>query len=434
LTAWIRAPSIASLMWSPCRRAIRHPLRFLRLSFSLIVISKVLLLAAPTCAQTFTSLYSFENADGKYPYAGVILDAEGNLYGTTQWGGTTNWECVYGCGVVFKITQSGAESVLYKFDFIGAPAVTPRKGWDPDGAFSYASLIFDAQGNLYGTTHNGGGTGCKNTGCGIVFELTASGTENVLYRFSGADGAYPFGSLTFDSNGNLYGTTLGGGAYGLGTVFELTHGGTEKVLHSFSGGADGSGPGANVIFDQEGNLYGTTVYGGDYGQGTVFKITSAGKETVLYTFTGGADGGQPSGNLIIDQSGNLYSTTEYGGTGTYYPGGTVFKLTSTGSETVLHSFCFQTECEDGGFPHAGLVMDAEGNLYGMTTGGGYGDAGIIFEVSKTGSEETLYVFPAYGFYGNSPFGGLVLDEQGNLYGTTQAGGDIGHGTVFKLVP
>lgn len=280
-----------------------------------------------------TMLYSFTGgSDGSNPLAGIIRDTAGNLYGTTGYGGKNSGfgSC---CGVVFKVKASGMETVLHTFS------------GPPDGAYLQARLMRDRSGNLYGTTARGGYTGktCPSGkfGCGVVFKLDPSDEETVLHRFSGGtDGSGGSSDLIQDAAGNLYGTS-GGGKYGMGVAFKLDPQGRETVLYSFTGGAEGMSPGG-VIRDRAGNLYGTTFWGGDtrtscaYGKdgcGVVFKLDPQGKETVLYTFTGGTDGANPGGNLIQDTAGNLYGTTAYGGNKSgscpmgNYGCGVVFKLT-----------------------------------------------------------------------------------------------------------
>jgi uncharacterized repeat protein (TIGR03803 family) len=297
-----------------------------------------------------------------------------------------------------------------------------------DGANPYAGLIQDSTGNFYGTTQLGG-----TSNLGAVFKLDPTGTEIVLHSFAGgADGANPYSGLVQDSTGNLYGTTYYGGAPNHGTVFKLDPTGTETVLYSFAGGADGANPYASLVQDPAGNLYGTTQRGGSSGQGTVFKIDTVGTETVLYGFTGGSDGGGPDGALVLDAAGNLYGTTFGGGDlcvhrRTYC--GVVFKLDTTGTETVLHTFTGGT---DGVLPVAGVVRDSAGNLYGTTS-----NAGTIFQLDATGTETVLYSFTG-GAGGGTPYAGLVRDPAGNLYGTTNYGGDStcgngsGCGVVFQL--
>jgi uncharacterized repeat protein (TIGR03803 family) len=301
-------------------------------------------------------LYSFTGGDGSHPGAGLIADAAGNLYGTTLNGGAS------GQGTVFQLTLSRTLNVLYSFTG-GSDGALPFAGLIADAAGNlygttiggdgpgtvfqltpwgdlnllqsftggdspWAGLIADAAGNLYGTTEGGDGPG-------TVFQLTPSGTLNVLYRFSGRDGAVPHGTLIFDAAGNLYGTTHNGGTSGYGTEFQLTTSGTLNVLHSFTGGSDGAYPEAGLIADMAGNLYGTTWGGGAVGQGTVFQLTPSGALNVLHSFTGGSDGGRPGADLIADAAGNLYGTTVLGGAGTSCPGGcgTVFQLAVPASFT-----------------------------------------------------------------------------------------------------
>ena len=320
-------------------------------------------------AQTETLLYSFTGGrDGSSPRGGLIADSQGNLYGATVNGGIKNRICPISCGVVFQLTPAGTENVLFRFDNYGS-------GWWPNGG-----LIFDPQGNLFGTTVFAGDLLCSPPlGCGTVFEVSTVGQvqEKTLYAFTGLDGEGPFSGLVRDSNGNLYGTTEFGGAYGHGAVFELTAAGKETVLYSFTGTADGNAP-SGLLRDSHGNLYGTTFEGGitnsfcPYGCGVVFKITRASKEKVLYSFTGGAGGQFPQGPLVQDAHGNLYGTTIFGGTTVSYCSsgcGTVFSVTRGGKVKVLHSFAGPVN-SDGAFPSGGLFLDAKGNLYGTTSDGG----------------------------------------------------------------
>ena len=355
---------------------------------------------SPSGAETV--LYNFAlGANGCGPKAGVIRDPSGNLYGTTVLCGKTD------LGVVYKLDPTGNETVVYNF------------AGGTDGYAPLAGVVRSSAGNLYGTTQNGG-----PANAGVVFSLDAAGKETVLYSFTGAaDGGYPLAGVTLDSTGNLYGTTYGGGSAKAGVVFELDASGQETVLYSFSGGVDGAFPQASVMRDSAGNLYGTTSSGGASGAGVVYELDATGHETVLYSFTGGADGGYPSSGLIRDSAGNLYGTTPYGGTA---GAGVVFKVDTTGHETVLYTF---TGLADGSEPNGGLVRDSAGNLYGTTYGGGgYGD---VFEVDPTGHETVLYSFTG-GADGRYPFAGVMRDSAGNLYGTTYYGGPAGAGVVYKL--
>ena len=367
---------------------------------------------------TFTLLYSFKNRpDGAGPTR-LIRDGAGNFYGTTGGGG------VGGYGTVFKLDATGAETVLYSFTG-GA-----------DGSEPFGTLVRDSAGNFYGTTNQGGGTGCASYGCGTVFKLDTTGTKTVLYRFTGgANGRNPYAGLVRDPAGNLYGTTFYGGSskncyQGCGTVFKLDTAGAETVLHSFTGTPDGNWPLARLVRDATGNLYGTTHQGGAFGWGMVFKLDTTGTETVLYSFAGGADGGEPDAELILDAAGNLYGTTHYGGGGGCQDGcGTVFKLDTAGTETVLYRFQGNP---DGGSPIAGLIRDAAGNLYGTTLYGGAVGKGIVFKLDTTGTETVLHSFVGSPTDGAIPYVGLVRDAAGNLYGTTSIGGAFGKGTIFKL--
>ncbi len=335
-----------------------------------------------------------------------------------------------------------------------------------DGGYSEAGLIFDAAGNLYGTTAGGGNfTGhCSQQGCGTVFELTPNGsggwTETVLYKFCSqigcTDGFNPVGGLVMDAAGKLYGTTQYGGDFsydctyyslqGCGTVFELTpneNGGwTRTAVYTFcleDGCANGANPAAGLIFDCCGNLYGTATYGGEE-WGTVFELTPNGgggwTARALHYFGNGGDGANPYAGLTSDGYGNFYGTTKYGGHGScqYLGCGTVF-VVSGGSERVLHSF--DSNGTDGYYPVASLLVD--GNVYGTTSQGGssgqcgQNGCGTVFEVTPEGTETVLYNFSPTGDPdGDYPQAGLISDGAGNFYGTTLAGGDDNAGTVFEL--
>jgi uncharacterized repeat protein (TIGR03803 family) len=375
-----------------------------------LTLAVVLVLGAVTThlarAQTESVLYSFNGIpDGRDPRGGVVLDAQRNLYGTTQMGGASN------VGVVFQVTSAGEETVRYSFVHPG------HDGYNP-----VAGLVRDKNGNLYGATPAGGASLL-----GTVFKVTPGGTETLIYSFTGgADGSIPEAGLLQDAQGNLYGTTSAGGARNFGTVFKVTQAGVEKVLHSFTG-PDGIGPYAGLVRDKKGNFYGTTVMGGASNFGTVFKMTPTGTVTLLHSFTlGRKDGSRPKAGLVLDAKGNLYGTTfENGAFGL----GTVFEVTPAGTEMILHSF---SRMPDGNGPYAGLVRDGQGNLYGTTSAGGTSNAGTIFKVTPSGKETILYSFK--GTDGRAPLAALVRDAQGNFYGTTSGGGAQGFGTVFKLVP
>jgi uncharacterized repeat protein (TIGR03803 family) len=299
-----------------------------------------------------------------------------------------------------------------------------------DGATPDGGLVADVAGNLYGVA-GGGGKNCNGYGCGVVFEITFRGREKVLYAFSGgADGSGPQGGLVRDEEGNLYGVaTTGGSGYG-GVVFRISPRGRETVLYAFTNGPDGGAPETGVIRDEEGNLYGTTDLFGRHGYGTIFKLAPDGAETTLHTFTGRGDGFFPSG-LVEDKAGNLYGTTLDGGA---HGSGAVFRLARDGTFTVLHSF---GRSGDGVQPAAGVIADKGGDLYGTTDEGGASDGGAVFRLTPDGAETVLHSFGggSYAWYPN----GLIEDRKGNFYGTTQYGGGTncfgnGCGSVFRLAP
>jgi len=329
-----------------------------------------------------TILYSLNGgADGAGPYSGLIQDADGNFYGTTVGGGQ------YGLGVLFLWNvKIGKETILGSFTS------------DTSGAYPYGGLVIDSAGNIYGTASYGGKGTCTlngNKGCGTVFEVTPSNgsfTRKILYNFTGqkvsGDGAVPMGTLVVDPQGNLYGTTSLGGLHNFGTVFKIDTSGKETVIHNFGAGTDGKYPMAGLIRDQAGNLYGTTYYGGIHTMGAVFKIDTAGAESVVYSFAPGADGQNPAASLLRDGSGNLYGTTQYGGdlSCTILPNfgcGTVFKVDANGAETILHKF---TANGDGAFPTSALIANGQGSVFGTTTADGSNSMatfGTVFEISTS---------------------------------------------------
>lgn len=373
----------------------------------------------------FRLLYSFQGVsvgDGAGPAGGLVRDDADNIFGTTEYGGDPGCDC----GIVFKVDSSGGETVLHRF-----------KG-TPDGADPYAGLVRDEDGNLYGTTYLGGDQSCN---CGTVFKVDNTGKESVLYRFiGGTDGAYPSTGLIRDAAGNLYGTTVSGGASatscfgsGCGTVFKVDATGEEKVLYRFTGVA-GAQPNG-LVRDAVGNFYGTTVNGGssniypcNQGCGTVFKLDALGNEILLYIFSGHADGRNPRAGVVLDEEGNLYGTA-LGGADGY---GNVFKVDSNGRQTVLYSF---TKAVDGAYPYAGLVRDPAGNLYGVTSNGGIGNSGYgtVFKLglsSDIWSEMILHRFTRVD--GAYPLGALIRDAVGTLYGATSSDGPFNSGTLFEL--
>lgn len=509
-------------------------------------------------AGSYTVLYTFTGGtDGAYPYAGVIRDSVGNLYGTTYLGGLH--PANLGSGVVYKLDSSGQQTVLYTFGVPGGKGGAPLAGVirDPAGnlygtasdvvykldpAGNYTALkvignihgltggvvqdaagnlygtidagqgyfpfggvfeldatgqykvlykfpggtatvaasgpiggaILDAAGNLYGTTPYGGVAGmvCEvhasgqrnmlysfptasggttpvgvvfgpggelygattlggKANAGVIYKVNATGNETVLYSFTGgADGGLPLVGVVLDSAGNLYGSTHSGGGANVGVVYRLDTAGHYTVLYSFTGGADGGLPSA-VILDSAGNLYGTTFEGGAANLGVVYKLDTAGSYTVLHSFTGEADGSEPDAGVVLDSAGNLYGTTFYGGAGA----GVVYKMSPSGQETVLHSF---TGGADGANPDAGVIRDSAGNLYGTNVNFGPGGGGVVYKLDKAGNYTVLYGFSA-GAGGSTPFSGVIRDSSGNLYGTTFSGGGTGCGgtgcgVVYKVSP
>ena len=380
-------------------------------------------------AFSYESLYSFAGgADGNGPEA-ALLNVNGTLFGTTYSGGGTG--CfMRGCGTVFEVSASGLEHVLYSFQ-------GGTDGNDPLAA------VTNVGGTLYGTTVAGGGSGCYNgTGCGTIFEVLPSGTEQVIHSFQGPpDGQRPYAGL-IDLSGTLYGTTGYGGTgackyideMGCGTVFAISDG-VERIVYSFKGGKDGLDPYGSVIH-VKGTLYGTTSQGGASGNGTVFEVSTAGVARVLYSFKGGKDGSGPLGSLV-NVKGMLYGATSAGGgSGCSMSGcGTIFTVSTSGAEHVLYRF---KGGRDGAYPYAGLV-NFDGTLYGTTFFGGRlgcsASCGTIFKVSTSGAEQVLYRFQGTPDGENSTAG--LVQVGGALYGTTLSGGSLcsaGCGTVFEVTP
>lgn len=366
------------------------------------------------------TLYSFRGqSDGWFPLAGVI-NINGDLYGTSLGGAHAH-------GNVYKVTQSGVQTVIYTF---------LAKG---DGNQPYGGLIVDSAGNLYGATVHDGDRTCD---CGVVYKISPTGQESVLYKFKGgSDGAFPLTTLATDSAGNLYGTTQRGGTYDAGTIFQLAPDGGETILYSFGRSGDGKYPQAGVAMDRKGNLYGTTARGGKFELGAAYEyIAARHKEKVLHSFGADAnDGTWPVSSLVLDKSGNVYGTADLGGsTG----GGTVFKIAPDGTETTLHTFATLQDNGDGCEPAGPLLRDKDGNMFGTTTAcGAYPPGGTLFEIDAAGEFKVLHSFINNGD-GYAPNAGLIQDRKGNLFGTTYYGGDYhpancypdGCGTVFKLKP
>jgi uncharacterized repeat protein (TIGR03803 family) len=398
-------------------------------------------------AQHFTVIHNFTGGpDGGEPRAGLTLDQAGNLYGTTAAGGNG--------GTVFKLTLKNSHWVLNSlYNFAGGQ----------DGGGPNARVIFGPDNALYGTTSQGGGSSNCSFGCGTVFRLSPFPTpcksaicfwdETVLYRFTGGnDGGIPRAEVTFDQAGNLYSTTYEGGGSNrscigvtCGTVFKLSHSGggwTQNVIYYFTGGNDGSNPYSGVIFDGTGNLYGTTEDGGSVnceppsGCGVAYQLRPNGPgwtENTLYVFGVdgfGTDGGLPRGGLFMDNHGTLYGSTVIGGQG----GGTVFALAQSGGSWTYRLLAALSGA--GGGPFASLTMDPSGNLYGTTSSDGANSVGSVFKLTPSGDSwiySTLHDFGGQND-GSIPLGGVVRDSSGSLYGTTTFGGQYGEGVIWEITP
>jgi uncharacterized repeat protein (TIGR03803 family) len=374
------------------------------------------LIGSAPCAvaseQDFEVIYSFHNnGDGTIPEGGVVMDAAGNIFGTTFEDGEASSP-----GTIFSISPDGTERVLYHFK--------GRK----DGTYPYSDLLKDRRGNLYGTTEGGG-----PDNMGVVFKLAPDGREKPIYTFTLPDTAVPE-SITLGRHGTLYGAAMNVCEI-CGYIYKLSKSGTETVLYTFTGGEDGGSPIGQLVEDAQGNLYGTTSGGGAYGGGVVFKLTPDGKETVLHAFMGGSDGSAPDGGLVADKAGNLYGTTYLGG-GVIGGGGagTVFKIAPDGTETVLYRFCSVANCADGWEPAGNLLLDSAGNIYGTTTrGADISYNGTIFKLAPDGAETVLHAFTGGddGGYPNDLYQDTTNSE-GYLYGTAGSYGAYGAGVVFKL--
>jgi uncharacterized repeat protein (TIGR03803 family) len=411
----------------------------------------ILVMAVGATAQTESVVFSIAGgASGSSPRGGLVFDNAGNLYGTSQYG------AIYGrcCGAVWEISPiaGGGWSGTVLHTFSGGV----------DGATPSAGLVVDTSGNVYGTASYGGNLNTCSQGCGVVFELSprigGGWKGSILHQFSGgADGANPWSSLTFDAAGNLYGTTFAGGVSGSGLVFKLapnSRGGwTETVLHAFTGGNEGANPLGSLVFDSAGNLYGTTSGGGntvcnyfEQGCGVVFQLSPQSnghwKESVIHAFNG-KYGDAPQGGVVFDAAGNLYGATAVGGESNGCDGGgcgVVFQLSPTSSGpwkfTELREFK-DTEYNDGFYPLGNLLLDGSGNVYGTTSEGGDCGFGVVFQLSpKSGGGEKYSVIHSFACSGDgaAPLAGMIFDASGDLYGTTSQGGADQVGTVFEITP
>ncbi len=375
------------------------------------------LLATPLFAQTFSTLYSFDGVDNNAPDSALIQATDGNLYGTTVYGGPA------GQGSVYKITPGGTLTTLYNFCSLSGC---------PDGTQPLAPVVQGFDGNLYGTTYYGGGSSACNSGCGTVFKITAGGILTTLHSFAPGDGTQPQGGLTLAADGDFYGATL------YGTLYKITPGGTFTVLHTFTNGDDGSMPYSSPIQASDGNFYGVTYDGGTWGNGVVYRLHGT-TLTTLYSFCsvgGCADGAYPLGALVQAADGKLYGTTALGGnTGCDlgYGCGTVFSITLGGALTTLYTFH-----EPAAYtPLAALVQGPDGALYGTTQNGGFANCthgcGTLFRITTRGTYNHLYSFCSVTGCpdGELPQAGpLLLNTDGTFYGTTPEGGASGVGTIF----
>jgi uncharacterized repeat protein (TIGR03803 family) len=358
-------------------------------------------------AQRFTTLASFEQSDGVEP-GSLVQGLDGNLYGTATAGGSDSSQCPSssGCGTVFKVSTSGELTLLFSFDGI--------KSYYPAGGLAQA-----ASGDLFGLTSSGGYRNCIN-GCGTIFKITPEGDLTTVHSFSDSEGHSASSTLVLSSDGNFYGTTTEGGAYGGGTFFQVTTGGALTTLQNFTANGNGQTHNYSIkLQGPDGDFYGTSVLDGTYGLGTIFKITPAGALTTLCNFDG-TNGAYPD-SLVLGPDGSLYGTATGGLDGT--PDGSVFRMTPQGELTTLRTF----DGTNGLYPTV-LSNGSDGNFYGTTTeGGAYGE-GTIFRITPTGALTTLFNFPSFGV----GYGGVVQATNGTFYGASDSGGADNDGTIFSL--
>ena len=403
-----------------------------------LVLALAALASESAHAQTYTVIHNFAGGtDGASPMAGLTFDGAGNLYGLANFGGNSGGNCgPRGCGLVYKLIKRNSSWVLTSlYNFSGG-----NDGANPQSA----NVVFGPDGALYGSTYYGGG-GCPGGGCGTVFKLqppanvcrnvSCPWTETILHRFDGSDGAGPVGAVVFDSEGNLDGATNSGSFNNGGAIYQLNAGGWHEQILFHPYGY----PGSSVSIGNAENLYGTTFNGGLNKFGSIYQLTQSGlgwMETDLYDFTNGADGAYPVAGVIFDEAGNVYGTTSSGGA---QNGGTVFKLTNVNGSwnyNLLYSF---QGLNNGMFingPVGNLVMDAAGNLYGTTLGDGAFGYGAVFKLSPWNGSwiyTSLHDFTG-GSDGGNPFSNLIFDASGNLYGTASSGGSAGLGVAFEITP
>jgi len=365
----------------------------------LSVLALLLAVTTPSLSQTFGTTANFANSNGASPYYGALVQGtDGYLYGSAEGGGS------YSYGLVFDTATGGG----------GLGAVLTFT--ETNGANPYGGLTLGTDGYFYGTTTYGG-----STNVGTVFSTSAG----VIHNFSASSGSSPNGTLVQGTDGNFYGTTTYGGTLGgYGTVFKVSPTGTFTLLHTFSS-SDGAFPYAGLVQGSDGNFYGTTEEDGTSLYGTVFKITPSGTLTTLHNFGGGSDGANPYAALVQGSDGNFYGTTKAGGT---FGEGTIFKITSAGTLTTLYTF----STTYGAYPYAALIQGTDGNFYGTTISGGANscNCGTVFKVTSAGVLTTLHSFSNTD--GETPYGGLMQYTNGTFYGTTTSGGSYGYGTVFSL--
>lgn len=395
------------------------------------VLTLVAVLTQSAHAQTYSVIYNFTGGqNGATPMGGLTFDGAGSFYGAANYGGNTGGNCgTNGCGLVYRLTNTSSGWVLtplYSFEG-GNDGANPQT----------ADVVFGPDGAIYSSTFYGGGA-CSAPGCGTIFKLRPSAlgpwTETIVHSFTGADGSGPVGAVVFDQNGNLDGATTDGGFENGGIIYQLnaSRDWEEVILYHPYGY-----PGSSETMDHAGNLYGTTFNGGADKFGSVYELTPSGSgwlETDLYDFTNGADGAYPKAGVILDQAGNLYGATSTGGSGR---GGTVFKLTRSNggwAYSTLYSFAGAGNGRLVGGPIGNLAMDGAGNLYGTTLSDGAYGYGAVFKLAPSNGSWTYTSLHDFmnGLDGGLPYGNVILDPNGDLYGTTSTGGADGAGAIFKI--
>lgn len=398
-----------------------HIVRGIRISVALVCSLCFLVISRPAQAQTYKVIYNFTVDGGATPYGGPIFDQSGNLVGTTNLGGK------FGAGTVYKLTPDGSSWDYHPFYSF--------KGLSDGSAPEFGSLAMGPGGAFFGTTEGGGFFGTAFAVCESCPRL-----ETVVHSFGhGTDGQEPVGGLVFDSKGNFYGTTLLGGTFGGGTVFEGTHMYSRwvvRVIYNFGADStDAINPPAGVTVDAQGNLYGTSSFGGANGVGAIYKLTpsaSGWSESILYSFAGQDDGENPVGGLILDKAGNLYGGTFDGGAN---GGGTVYELSPSAGGAWTFKILYSLTGGFGG-PYNKLTFDTKGNLYGFTNGEGLYGFGSVFKLTPSNGSwafTDLYDF-TNGLDGGLPYGSVAVDHNGNVFGTAVTGGTENQGVLFEITP